>query len=95
MNEEIDELWTVDLFGQYSHWVSKEEYQIVRALLLDADIDKAQTAISFKTVNDAEIVILLANISNLTYTTRETRKESRRNIKLYEEEWKEKNEWEE
>lgn len=94
--DEIDDIWEVDLFGNYSYWVTEEEYDRIKAIMLDDKIDKANTAVVCKTLDGAEVPILLTNICNLSYSTKESRKTSRERNKKYKEEWEPKKEpWEE
>lgn len=95
--DEIDEVWEVELFGNFAHWVSEEIYNEIKGYFLDTTLDKGNTGITFKTLNGAEVVMLLSNISNLCFSTRESRIASRERNKKYKEEWQEKKKepWEE
>lgn len=94
--DEIDEIWELELFGNFSHWISKETYDEIRGYLIDSTIDKSQTGIAVTTLNGAEVVLLLSNISNLTYSNKEIRVMNRERNKEYKKEWEEKKEaWEE
>lgn len=94
MDEELDNIWSVDLFGNSSYWISEEDYIRIKNLFMDRDIDKSQTAVTFDSVNGAEVVMLLSNISNLQHSTKTSRNASRESNRRQNEEG-EKKEWEE
>lgn len=82
---EIDEIWEVELFGNYSYWVTKETYEAIKKLLLTKEISKADYGITFKTISGMEFVLLLSNISNLSCSTRKQREDGRARNKIYRE----------
>lgn len=82
--DEFDEIWEISMFGNTSYWVDEETYDRIKADFVSGEFK--DRAVVIETIYGAEIVVQYANISEMTYCTKQTREDSREINRIYKKE---------
>ena len=90
----MDEIWEVCVYPSGAYWVNEETFYQIKETMLTSDI--RTTVIEFTTVDGTKIICPLKTISEMAYSTKTTRENSRKRNKAQKEfdEIEEKKEWE-